>query len=106
MTSFTLTDVETIESDVEAIDPDYALGMHLSLQRAINSGMWSLQGSYGRAMMHAIESGFCLLGPSGCRDFWGNYIPSRDEVQAGTKGSSDFVNNNCGPEWLKAMLAA
>jgi hypothetical protein len=63
------------------------------LQGLIDSGTaWTLEGSVGRAAMRAIESGLCVLGPSSHRDYWGNYIPSRFEVQAGTKGSVDYAN--------------
>jgi hypothetical protein len=99
---FNLNDIETIEADEYATSEDYFAAM----QRAINSGMWSLQGSYGREMMSAIENGLCLLGEHGARDYWGNYIPSRYEVKAGTKGSADFVLEHQGQEWLDLMLAA
>lgn len=64
----------------------------LDLQALINSGMaWRLEGSVGRAAMDAIEAGICVLGEVGHRDDWGNYIPSRHEVQAGTKGSVEYA---------------
>jgi hypothetical protein len=31
------------------------------------------------------------LGLKGHRDYYGNYVPSRFEVQKGTKGSIEFV---------------
>jgi hypothetical protein len=98
----TLNDINTIECDDEATELDYYLG----LQRAINSGMWGLQGSYGRAMMRAIESGHCMLGTKSARDYYGNGIPSRNDVQPGTKGSYDFVIDNMGLEWAREMEAA
>jgi hypothetical protein len=59
-----------------------------SCQRLINSGAaWQLEGSIGRACMNAIESGYCILGTVGHRDYYGNYVPSRYEVKSGTKGS-------------------
>jgi len=79
------------------------LDYYLSVQRAINSGMWGLQGSYGRAMMDAINSGRCLLGPNAARDYYGNVIPSRDDVKQGTKGSIGFVEAEMGGEWLFEM---
>ena len=95
---FSLNDIENIECECES-EEDY----FLSIQRAINSCMWSMQGSYGRTMMDAISSGRCLLGKSGCRDYYGNYIPSRSEVQDGTKGSHSFVVEACGEEWFELM---
>lgn len=62
-----------------------------ALQKLINAGAWSFEGSMGRAMMRAIEAGQCALGPEPARDYWGNRIPSRFEVKPGTKGSVEFV---------------
>ena len=62
-----------------------------AMQELINSGMaWRLEGSVGREAMSLIESGDCMLGEVGHTDFWGNYVPSRTEVAAGTKGSPQF----------------
>lgn len=91
-----LSDIYAIEGELEASEVEY----YQCLQRAINSGTaWSFQGSYGRAMMDAIESGLCLLGTSSARDYYGNYIPSRHEVKEGTKGSLQYVEQLQGPEW-------
>jgi len=66
-----------------------------NMQELINSGTaWQLEGSVGRAAMALIESGHCMLGETGHRDYWGNYIPSRHEVQAGTKGSPEYCETN------------
>jgi hypothetical protein len=61
------------------------------LQDLIDRGIWGLEGSMGRAMMAAIEDGRCTLGPAPARDYWGNYIPSRTEVEPGTKGSVEYA---------------
>jgi hypothetical protein len=37
------------------------------------------------------------------RDYYGNYIPSRDQVQAGTKGSYLFVSRRMGSDWATKM---
>ena len=97
-----LQDVYTIEEDTETTEEDY----FYSIQRAINSGAWGLQGSYGRAMMDAIEGGFCLLGKQPARDYYGNRIPSRDEVKPGTKGSYQFTARQHGTEWADMMESA
>ena len=76
------------------------------MQRAINGGAWGLQGSYGRAMMDAISAGLCMLGRDQARDYYGNTIPSRDDVKAGTKGSYQFVVDERGQEWADLMLEA
>ena len=57
-------------------------------QELINSGQaWTLEGAVGREAMALIEAGQCILGPQGHYDYWGNYVPSRYEVEPGTKGS-------------------
>lgn len=94
-------DVMLIE-DGEAEPLDY----YAAIQRQINAGCWSLQGSHGRTMMDAITAGKCLCGTSAARDYWGNKIPSRDEVEAGTKGSYKFVVKQSGAKWAKAMQKA
>ena len=98
----TLDDINTIECDEEATMEEY----YLAIQRVINSGMWGLQGSYGRTMMDAISAGLCLLGHNDARDYYGNHIPSRDQVQAGTKGSYDFVVAERGQDWANMMAEA
>ncbi len=62
-----------------------------SLQTLIDQGVWSLEGSMGRAMMRAIEDGRCILGPAPAHDYWGNRIPAEYEVQDGTKGSLQYA---------------
>lgn len=93
----TLEDIHTLESNEDATPEEIAL----ALQRAINGGAWWMPGSYGRSMMGAIEAGVCMLGPSEAQDYWGNPIPSRDQVD-GT-GSRGYVVERMGEEWA-AML--
>ena len=53
-----------------------------AMQAVINGGSgWRMQGSMGRSMMAAIESGQCMLGRGDFRDYYGNHIPSRSQVQ-------------------------
>ena len=94
--TLTINDINNIETEEYVDDQEY----YASIQRAINSGSWALQGSYGRTMMAAIDAGYCVLGRKEFRDYWGNGIPSRDQVQAGTKGSADSVEERQGTEWL------
>lgn len=96
-----IKDVNNIESG-DAVD-EYEL--YASIQRAINGGLWSMQGSYGRAMMQAISDGWCLLGTESFNDYYGNRIPSRIEVKEGTKGSPEFVLEHRGQEWLDFLTA-
>lgn len=97
-----LNDIDTIESGDDVSELEY----FLAIQRAINSGSaWSFQGSYGRTMMEAIRAGYCMLGRKDARDYWGNHIPSRTQVQEGTKGSYQFVVEAMGEEWAEQMAA-
>lgn len=98
----TLNDINTIESDEDVSELDY----YLVVQRVINNGMWSLQGSYGRTMMDAIKAGYCMLGTKSARDYYGNIIPSRNDVKPGTKGSKDFVIDAMGIEWANELEEA
>jgi hypothetical protein len=60
-------------------------------QELIDSGQaWHFEGSVGRQAMAFIDSGRCVLGTEGHRDYWGNYVPSRFEVKPGTKGSLEY----------------
>ncbi len=74
--------------DEEVLPEDYIEGM----QKLIDTGTaWQLEGSVGRTAMSLIEDGQCMLGEESHTDYWGNRVPSRYEVQAGTKGSPEFV---------------
>lgn len=97
----TLADINNIETEEDISDVAY----YQSIQRAINAGAWSFQGSYGRAMMEAISYGYCLLGTKSARDYWGNTIPSRDDVKQGSKGSFDYVASLRGADWAEQMEA-
>lgn len=74
------------------------------IQRLINTGMaWRMEGSIGRACMRAIEAGRAMCGTEARRDYWGNVVPSRYDVKAGTKGSFDYVVECMGMEHAQAM---
>jgi hypothetical protein len=94
------TDIEILEGNVESDE----ITFYETMQRAINEGAaWRLQGSYGRSMMAAIEDGYCLLGTAACEDAYGSRIPSRTDVQSGTKGSREFVASRRGEDWASQM---
>jgi hypothetical protein len=97
-----LQDIEFIEGETTCTTEQY----YLAIQRAINGGGWALQGSYGRAMMDAINGGYCLLGEKDARDYWGNHIPSRHQVKEGTKGSFEYVIEHQGQDWANSMVRA
>lgn len=94
-------DVMTIEGENDVDERGY----YAAIQRQVNAGCWSLQGSHGRAMMDAIENGYVLLGRERARDYYGHDIPSRDDVKEDTKGSYGFVADGMGPAWANYMAA-
>ena len=62
------------------------------VQKLIDSGLaWKLEGSVGRYCMDMITAGYCMLGKEAHQDYWGNKVPSRYDVKAGTKGSAEYV---------------
>ena len=74
------------------------------IQRLINTGMaWQMEGSIGRMCMNAIIGGRAMCGTESKRDFYGNVIPSRYDVKAGTKGSFDYVVDHMGMDHAQAM---
>jgi hypothetical protein len=95
---FNQYDINNIELN-ECEEDEY----YRSLQRAINDGLWTMQGSYGRAMMDAIDDGYCLLGKKSFTDYYGNIIPSRFQVVSTTKGGIAYVKKAMGNEWYKMM---
>lgn len=61
-------------------------------QELIDTGQaWRMEGNVGRTAASLINSGHCLLGEVGHRDYWGNYVPSRTEVEPGTQGSVEYA---------------
>ena len=76
------------------------------MQRLVNSGLvWRLEGHMGREAMRLIEAGMLMLGREGCRDYWGNYVPSRTEVKTGTKGSRRYVADRFGAGRAKYLAS-
>ena len=68
-------------------------------QHLINTGMaWTMEGSIGREAMNLLEAGACMLPKKPYQDYYGNRIPSRDDLKAGTKGtfqnSVNYYTNN------------
>ena len=99
----TLSQILKFEGEVDCDELDY----YANMQQLINGGTaWSFQGSYGRSMMDAITAGRCMLGEQPARDYYGNRIPSRHEVKAGTKGSRQYVVEACGEDWAQQLEAA
>lgn len=87
-------------------DTENELDHYKALQRRINDGsIWRFEGSAGRAASDAIGNGLCVLGRQGCRDYWGNYVPSRTEVKEGTKGSTAYARRvNDDSRWVNSIV--
>ena len=78
---------------IESMQKEYG---YTELQNNINTGLaWKLEGSSGRSAMYAIETGMCMLPKESHRDYYGNKIPSRDELRKGSKGTYQ----NCAKFW-------
>lgn len=73
-------------------EDDFGLG---SIQDLIDSGnAWRLEGHIGRQCVAAIENGAAILGPRPVRDYYGNLVPAWWMVEAGTKGSPEFADQD------------
>ncbi|MBN1117779.1 MAG: hypothetical protein JXA77_11275, partial [Bacteroidales bacterium] len=57
-------------------------------QDGINSGQcWRMEGSVGRFASEMLEAGVCMLPEERKSDYYGNTVPSRNDLKAGTKGT-------------------
>lgn len=100
--------IDEVDAIMRMEDGEYesVLDAAKDMQVTINGGSgWRMQGSMGRAMMAAIESGQNMLGKTDTHDYYGNHIPSREQVKAGTKGSYDFVVEHYGKEHANVLAA-
>jgi hypothetical protein len=62
------------------------------MQEMINDGTcWKMEGSSGRFAMQCLESGVCMLPLEPKYDYYGNRVPSRNDLKQGTKGT--FLNS-------------
>ncbi len=87
--------MDTMTAMIAVDETDDMETMRQALQVLINTGLaWTLQGRVGRAAVDCIERGACALGVESRRDYWGNRIPSRFEVEPGTMGSIEYVQAN------------
>lgn len=97
----------TAERDALLTEEDETFGYsRRQVQRLINSGsIWRLEGAMGRATMRALEAGHYMLGKEPCHDYWGNFVPSREMVLSGTKGSFGLVAATHGREYANALAS-
>ena len=60
----------------------------LEMQDLINSGtVWKMEGAMGREAMNLLRLGACMLPKKSFKDYWGNRIPSREDLKEGTQGT-------------------
>jgi hypothetical protein len=69
------------------------------IQAMINSGdCWKLEGSVGRYASNLLDVGVCMLPKKHMKDYYGNRVPSRDDLKSGTKGT--YLNSkNFWSDW-------
>jgi len=80
----------TLERIIE-LQKDYGV---TGTQKGINTGeIWKFEGSVGRFAMEMIEGGVCFLPEERTQDYYGNVIPSRNDLQPGTKGTLENAEN-------------
>jgi hypothetical protein len=59
-----------------------------NMQEMINSGqVWKMEGSMGHEALVMLEMGACMFPKNPQKDFYGNRVPSRHDLKAGTKGT-------------------
>lgn len=69
-------------------------GVH-KMQKMINDGsVWKMEGSIGRHAMSLLCSGECYLPETSHFDAYGNRIPSRNELEEGTRGTIENSINH------------
>ena len=57
-------------------------------QDLILSGqVWHFEGTAGRTTMDLLELGVCYLPETNVKDYWGNRVPSRNDLKPGSKGT-------------------
>ena len=58
------------------------------VQDSIDSGLcWKMEGSVGRNASVLLDSGACMLPTEAKFDYYGNRVPSRNDLKKGTKGT-------------------
>jgi len=70
---------------IKAMQSEYGF---TEIQNLIDTGVaWVMEGSIGRQAMDCLKSGACFLPEAAHRDYYGNKVPARQEVQEGSTGS-------------------
>jgi len=67
---------------------------YYDIQNMINDGsIWKMESSISKNAMNYIEKGICMLSLESASDLYGNKVPSRNELEKGTKGTYQFSLN-------------
>jgi hypothetical protein len=91
--------IRAAQADASESEQDWDYGCPAVAQKLIDNGTgWHLEGSCGRQLVDYLAQGVCFLPLEPHRDYWGNKIPSRIEVQPGTKGSLELAASYWGVE--------
>lgn len=92
----------------EIYDEDASPEEHAeAMQILINNGTaWHFEGAVGREAMDLLDAGHCMLPQQAYRDAYGNRVPSRDDLEPGTKGTYQWVAINHGEEYAERMAKA
>ena len=62
------------------------------IQQGIDSGnVWQMEGAAGRDAMSRLTNGECFLPTTPHKDYWGNRVPSRDDLKPGTQGTLELA---------------
>lgn len=85
----------------ESVHAAIMAGPNSGLQGMIDNGSaWLMEGALGRAAMHALEAGACVLPPKPGLDYWGTMVPSYEMVKdaPGSPGSVANAESFSGEE--------
>ena len=76
-------------AQVEAGDgDDWEYGAPAVMQRLLDQGIaFHMEGSCGRQAMDYLAEGICFLPDRESKDYYGNRIPARGQLEAGSKGT-------------------
>ena len=77
--------------EVKNLQKEY--GYHESQEMINNGSGWKMEGSVGRHLMELLEAGVCYLPTKATSDYYGNRIPSRNDLKEGSKGTRQNTIN-------------
>ena len=99
--------IEAVEAgDMMAVLSEQTLTWLAGWQMQINSGdCWNTSGSIGRTAHEMIREGFLLLGKERRSGAYGQSIPGRGDIAAGSSGSAAYVRTMMGETYLAWVTA-